>query len=408
MTASSTPRLLYASFDEVPSPKGASTHIEAFAEAIGRRYGSLVLVTPGPVDLPARPFAPGVRQVVLGCPDDDLLGRVLTFRVKLLALCRSQAFDLIHFRSIFEGYALARRKDLHGARLLYEVNGFPSVELKYGYPRVAEDDTLQAKLVHQEQTCLDAADQVVTVSWLSQEFIVGRGIAPGKVQVLPNGVDPALFPYADPPVPDAGPLRLVYLGTLSAWQGVEVLLTALRGLNAVRPVHLQLVGPAPRARRAALENLVDHLGLEAHVTFSGPCRREAIAGRLQQAQAMVVPLLPVDRNLEQGCCPLKMLEAMAAGCPVVASDLPVVREIAEPGLHFVPAQPGQAASLAEAILRIGAEPDLGCRLARTAREHVVRHFRWDQVTERLLAVYDRLLSSPASSSASAHRSRAGE
>ena len=129
--------LLYVSFDQVPAAKGASTHIEANARALGARFGSLVLVTPGPRDLPARPFAPGVRQVVLGCPDADLLGRVLTFRAKLEALLRDQPFEIIHFRSVFEGYPLARHKDALGARLVYEVNGLPSIELKYSRPALA-------------------------------------------------------------------------------------------------------------------------------------------------------------------------------------------------------------------------------------------------------------------------------
>src|SRR5262249_2601234 len=63
-----TSPLLYVSFDQVPAPKGASTHIEAFAAALGRRYGSLVLVTPGVVDVGPHLLFPGVRQIVLGCP----------------------------------------------------------------------------------------------------------------------------------------------------------------------------------------------------------------------------------------------------------------------------------------------------------------------------------------------------
>src|SRR5438128_1422837 len=78
----------------------------------------VLLATPRPRDLPARPLAPGVRQVVLGCPDADLLGRVLTFRAKLEALLRDQPFEIIHFRSVFEGYPLARHKDALGARLV--------------------------------------------------------------------------------------------------------------------------------------------------------------------------------------------------------------------------------------------------------------------------------------------------
>jgi glycosyltransferase involved in cell wall biosynthesis len=385
------PRLLYTSFDEVPSAKGASTHIEAFAEGLGAQFGGVVLATPGPADVPPRPFAPGVQQVVLGCPDDDVLGRALTFRAKLLALVGEQAFDLIHFRSIFEGYALARHKEQIGARLLYEVNGFPSIELKYTYPRLRGDERLRAKLVHQECVCLTAADRIVTVSRLSRAFIAERGIAPDKVAVVPNGVDPSLFAYHEPPVPDAGPLRLLYVGTLSTWQGVEVLLAAVRRVQAVRPVELRLIGPTPRGRRAVVERLARRLGLEGAVFLAGSCERRQLVAELHRAHAAVVPLLPVDRNLLQGCCPLKMLEALAAGCPVIASDLPVVREIATPEAHFVPVEAGRTESLAAAILRLDAEPELGRRLARQARAHVLASLTWEHANRRLHDLYLQLL-----------------
>jgi glycosyltransferase involved in cell wall biosynthesis len=318
-----------------------------------------------------------------------MLGRALTFRAKLLALVREQAFDLIHFRSIFEGYALARYKEQIGARLLYEVNGFPSIELKYTYQRLHGDVRLRAKLEHQEQVCLAAADRIVTVSRLSRAFIAGRGIAPDKVEVVPNGVDPLQLPYQDPPLPDSGTLRLLYVGTLSAWQGVEVLLDAVHRVRSLRPVELRLIGPTPRGRRADVERLVQRLGLEGAVTLAGSCERSQLAEELHQAHASVVPLLPVDRNLLQGCCPLKMLEAMAAGCPVIASDLPVVREIGEPGLHYLPTEAGRAESLAEAILRLGAEAEL----ARRACEQILSRFTWAHASERLQQIYCELLSS---------------
>jgi glycosyltransferase involved in cell wall biosynthesis len=394
------PRLLYVSFDEVPSPKGASTHIAAFARGIGARYGSLILVTPGPQDVPVLPLAPGVRQIVLGCPDDNLIGRALTFRARLLALLARQTFDLIHFRSIFEGYPLALHKDALGARLLYEVNGFPSLELKYLYPRVRDDDVLLDKLDHQERCCLAAADQVVTVSQVSKEFITGRGCPAAKVAVIPNGVDPAVFPYRELVRPDGGPLRLLYLGTLSAWQGVETLLRAVQLAKPVRPVRLALLGPAPRTRRTELARTVRRLGVKEEVQLLGARPQEEVAALLHQSHATVVPLLALDRNLLQGCCPLKMLEAMFAGCPVIASDLPVVRELAEPDVHFLPARAGVAASLAEAILRLAADAGLGPRLARQARQHATARFTWEQAAGRLLAVYEELLSRPPSNSAS--------
>ncbi|MGL4551537.1 MAG: glycosyltransferase, partial [Gemmataceae bacterium] len=209
--------ILYASFDRVPAAKGAATHIDANARALGVRFGSVVLATPGPEDAPPRDFAPGVTQGVLGCPDDDLIGRVMTFRVKLRALLGRQAFDVIHFRSPLEGYPFLRTD----ARLLYEVNGLPSVEWKYHHPAVGDDARLLAKLRHQEDGCLAAADVVVTVSDVNRRHLLSRGAR--DVRVIRNGVDLDAFPYRDPPPAGERP-RVLYFGTLSPWQGLETLI----------------------------------------------------------------------------------------------------------------------------------------------------------------------------------------
>ena len=387
---SQPPRLLYVSFDEVPSPKGASTHIEAFVRALGRHFGSVVLVTPGSHDQAVREFAPGVRQIVLGSPGDNLLGRALTFRQKLLAFLQEETFDLIHFRSPYEGYTLAARKTWLGTRLLYEVNGLPSIEAKYSYPRLRDDDVLQRKFLHQEEACLAAADAIVTVSEVSREYLQTRGISAAKIRVIPNGIDNSIFFPSEPPVPE-NPLRLLYVGTLSIWQGVDVVLRAVHLVKDQVPLHLTLVGPALGGRGKELERLCDRLQIGANVTFLGPRPQSTVAELLRSSHASVVPLLPLDRNLVQGCCPLKLLEAMGAGCPVLASDLPVVRELAKPEEHFLPFASGDAVSLAESLKSFAADPVRGGPRALRAAEHVHRSYTWERATEALIACYHEVL-----------------
>jgi glycosyltransferase involved in cell wall biosynthesis len=402
------PPLLYVSFDQVPAAKGASTHIEANVRALGKHFGSLILATPGPRDLPAHPFSPGVRQVVLGCPDRDLLGRVLTFRAKLEALLQRQPFDLIHFRSIYEGYPLARNRAALGARLVYEVNGLPSIELKYSRPRRVVDDVLVGKLLHQERVCLAAAECVVTVSEVTRACLVQRGCDPARITVLRNGVDLEAIPYCDPLSPDDGLLRVLYVGTLSPWQGIEVLLLALSLVMVERPVRLTIVGPASRQRLTELKRRADRAALSAFVCFQPAVPRARVAGLFHDNHVTVVPLTSADRNTVQGCCPLKLLEALAAGCPVIASDLPAVRELVVPGRHFLGVPPDDPAGLALALLRAAREHEANTERAREARRHIERHFRWENSTQRLIGLYEELLGRPASSSASAARSVARE
>ena len=419
-----TKKILYTSFDEVPRPKGASTHIEAFARTLGARFGDVWLVTPGPADLPVSDFAPGVRQKVLGCPDDNPIGRARTFRAKLVAwLARAQIdFDVIHFRSIMEGWPLLDPQVRRGAKLVHEVNGFPSIEMKYHYRRITPGDALSAKLFEQELDCLDAADRIMTVSDVNRQEIVSRGVAPDRVVVIRNGVDLERFPFramspsspgssgsassssttsssspssatSPPSLAPGEPLRLAYVGTLTIWQGIETLLEAVELLSKQRPVRLRLLGAASPSRRRELDRVVRHLRIEESVEFLPSGDHEAVVRLLHDSHSSVVPLLAVDRNVRQGCCPLKLLESFAAGCPVVASDLPVVLELGRPDEHFLTARAGDARSLKNALVRLTELPDCGAEMALRAYEHVRSQFTWTQAGEQLVAEYERLLSS---------------
>ena len=418
-------KILYTSFDEVPRPKGASTHIEAFVRTLGARFGDVWLVTPGPADQPTRDFAPGVRQKVLGCPDDNPIGRARTFRAKLIAwLARCQInFDVIHFRSIMEGWSLLAPQVRRGAKLVHEVNGFPSIEMKYHYRKVTPADPLTAKLFEQELDCLDAADLIVTVSDVNRQEIVSRGVPPERIVVIRNGVDLERFPFqVAPPVPSSSvssaivasppasappassslatpsadstppePLRLAYVGTLTIWQGIETLLEAVELLSKQRPVRLRLLGAASPSRRRELDRVVRHLRIEESVEFLTSGDHEAVVRLLHDSHASVVPLLAVDRNVRQGCCPLKLLESFAAGCPVIASDLPVVNELGRPDEHFLSARAGDARSLKNALVRLTELADGGRAMARRAADHVRSQFTWTRAGERLVAEYERLM-----------------
>ena len=384
-------RVLYTSFDEVPSPKGASVHIEAFSRALSQRV-NLVLVTPGLTDELATESFPGVSHRVLGCPADNPIGRARTFRVKLAQLLATHTWDVIHFRSIFEGYPIVQHYAAQPAgrrpALVYEVNGFPSIELKYHYRKVAADERLTSKLWHQEQRCLEAASRIITVSQVNRQYICERGLAPDTIHLIPNGVASDDFPFR-PPLPlDREPLRIAYVGTLTAWQGIDVVLEAIALLQTRRPVHLSLQGPVSKPRKKQLERKIQRLNIETAVTWLSPGGQAEVCRLLHNSHVSVVPLLAVDRNTRQGCCPLKLLEAMAAGCPVVASDLPVVRELAEPGQHFWPARPGDARSLKNALLRCVELPRQTAAMAQRAADHVRRQFTWRHACQRLASVYD--------------------
>jgi len=395
--------IVYCSFDVFPSPKGAAVHIEAFARALGRAYGGVDLVTIAAdggatsrtpwLDQPAQaPLGDGVTHHGLSVQGPNLIARALHFRGQLKRWWGRRRARIVHVRGIFEGYPIATCKGRLCDKLVVEPNGLPSIELKYHYPKVAEDAELLAKLEAQERRLLRAADLVITPSEVTARELGRRGAAEEQIAVIPNGVDEQLFWYREPPellLPRV--LKLIYAGTVTAWQGVVYALEALRLLRRDHPAELTLVGPLRRRQRAALEAQCRALGVADHVVILPPLSQAELLTRYHQADVALVPLPHNDRNVVQGCCPLKLIEAMAAGVPVVASDLPVVRALAEPDVEVIAVRPSSAKAIKDGLLRLLGEPALGARLARAARRRVEGQLTWRHSCARLIEAYSERL-----------------
>ncbi|NBD10175.1 MULTISPECIES: glycosyltransferase family 4 protein [Corallococcus] len=381
--------IVYASFDRFPAPKGAAVHIRAFVDALGAAFGPVDLVAIGDApDAPAPALGPNVTYHPLGARGKDLVAQALTFRSHLGAWWQGRPrAKVVHVRSIFEGYPIARRKASLTDALVYEVNGLPSIELKYHHPDVADDAELLRKLLAQEAACLQAADLLVTPSAVTAEYLLSRGADPRRLRVIPNGVDLDVFRHAPPRAPEPGrPLRMLYSGTMTAWQGVHHALDACRLLRRDLPVVLTLVGPLRKhARRALLDRCGDLL-LQGAVELLEPLPQDALARLHHACDVVLVPLPVNDRNCVQGCCPLKLLEAMATGTPVVVSDLPVVRALAE-ATEAYRVRPGSPKAIAEAVKDLAAHPALGAALSANARARVERDFPWGRAQQALVSAY---------------------
>jgi len=383
-------RIAYISFDAVPAPKGAATHIEAFARLLGQAFSGLELVTvaPGREAIPPLERWPGVFHTALPAVGSSLIDRVLRFRRALQLWLRSRRFQAIQFRSIFEGLPLLRLAP--APRLVFEVNGLPSIELKYHYPRAADDRELNLKLLSQEQACLNAASLVVTPSGVTAHYLASRrAVGPEKIAVIPNGVDLSVFRFQPPP-PMNDCLRLLYFGTLAPWQGVDLTVRALAQVCQQAPAVLTIIGAGSRRRIGALLDLAAKLGVGSRLQVLPPMSQAGLLDHLHQSDAVLAPLGLNDRNLVQGCCPLKILESMAAGTPVIASDLPVVRELGRDGDHFLLVKPGSVDQLAQALLRLRSDPELSLRLALQARAHIEAAHTWERAGAALLAAYHEL------------------
>ena len=384
--------LIYISFDRFPAPKGAATHIAAFADALGAEFGDLELVTlPGREGFPV-PKMRGVRHFELPAQGANIITRAMAFRAELGRWWSKRRANIVHVRSIYEGYPLAKRKADVCDYYVYEVNGLPSIELKYHYPEVDEDDELLRKLRWQEQTCLDAADLIITVSEVNAACLQSRGVRPERIRVIPNGVDTDLFHWQKPQLTNGKPLKILYTGTMTRWQGVHQAIEALQLYRRDFPAELVLAGPCRPHERKALHRTIDRLDMARYVKLLDPVGQRELVDLIHSSDAVLAPLPPNDRNLEQGCCPLKVIEAMAAGTPLIASDIPVVSTLAGNGNEALLVRPGSAKAIKDGLLRLREDPTLGQRLSQKARARVEKQFTWSHATTRLLDSYRGLLS----------------
>jgi glycosyltransferase involved in cell wall biosynthesis len=120
------------------------------------------------------------------------------------------------------------------------------------------------------------------------------------------------------------------------------------------------------------------------VTFTGLVDPPNVRASLSRATMLALPN-PASAISTRFTSPLKLFEYMAAGRPIVASDLPAFREVLVPGETAVLVTPGDPAALAGGLRRVLSDPELGARLATAARA-AVRDYTWDRRAERLEAL----------------------
>lgn len=198
--------------------------------------------------------------------------------------------------------------------------------------------------------------------------VLGQGVAPDRVHLAPMGVETeTLFRPSDAAERPCG--VVVFAGRLVAGKGVDVLLRAWAQLPAVQDTaHLLLVGDGPA--RPALQAQALALGLGNRVHFTGAVPPPAVADRFRSATVAVFPFTGAEG------LGLVVAEAQACGCPVIASDIPAVRDTVRPEVTGIVVPPGDVEALARAMQRVLSDPVLALRLARAGRASALEKYSW--------------------------------
>ncbi len=226
-----------------------------------------------------------------------------------------------------------------------------------------------------------------TYSWATGVLVRSRdygkhapslaGVSQSRWHVIPNGIDVQRFrPRGRRRLGDDAPL--LFVGRLVPYKGLHILLRALALSRLDRP--LWIVGDGPL--RGELEQTAKRLGVK--VRFLGRVPDESLPDLYRQAALTILP--SVNRQEAFG---ITLLESMACGTPVVASNLPGVRQLARRG--GVTARPGDAVDLA-ARIRFALETR-HLRQGRALAKSIHAEFGWETVHNRLVDVYAQVVAS---------------
>ena len=226
---------------------------------------------------------------------------------------------------------------------------------------------------------LRSATVVVVLSESWQAALAGllpAGVdADSRLVALHNPVDcAAIRPPADPD--RRSDTKVLFLGDFSARKGVRDLLAAAPTvLERCPEAHFVVTGGEPPVDVAALA-----AGLGDGVTFAGWVRGDEKLALLQQAALLVLP------SYAEGV-PIAVLEAMAAGLPVVTTPVGGIPDLIAEGRNGLLVQPGDVPSLASAITRLLDDPALRSAMGDLNRQQVVAEYDVPRYVDRLLALY---------------------
>lgn len=252
---------------------------------------------------------------------------------------------------------------------------------------------LRALLLHRlggavERATLRRADAVVVLTTRARAGLLTDGIAAERVHVIPSGFDPSIFAApADRPPERAGGLRIGYVGRLAPQKRPDLVVQAFTRM--AQPAQLVVVGDGPE--RSRVESLVADSPARDRISLSGFVPHDAIPGVLAGLDVLVLP----SAYEEMGSV---LVEAMATGLPVVASNVGGIPEVVRDGETGLLVPPGDVDALAAALDRLVADDELRGRLGRAARARAAA-YAWPELSSRVAGVYAAVSRRAAVSSA---------
>jgi colanic acid/amylovoran biosynthesis glycosyltransferase len=219
------------------------------------------------------------------------------------------------------------------------------------------------------------------VSELWMRKLEELGCPSGRIELLRMGVDVDRIPFVVRSIDPGQPVRILSVCRLVEKKGIDFALRALHELGRLRPAlrwSYEIAGDGPV--RASLERLTHELGLESCVHFTGAISEEAVRAKLYECEIFLQPSVTADSGDMEGV-PVSLMNAMAAGVPVLSTFHRGIPELISDGVEGLLAPERDYLSLARNICTLLDSPETASSLAQASRRKVVLEFNHDRIID---------------------------
>jgi glycosyltransferase involved in cell wall biosynthesis len=228
--------------------------------------------------------------------------------------------------------------------------------------------------------------RLTVVSNPMMSYALALGAKAEKLQTISMGVDTRTL-FAPNLKTNRADKDLLFVGRLVEKKGIEYLLEAMPEIVKQQPkTRLTIVGSGPMEN--ALKMQVHRLGIANGITFHGAVNNSQLPDLYRRATVFVAPSIVTILGDQEGLG-LVLVEALACECPVIASDLPAIRDVIIEGRTGLLVPEKSPEALAKAVLKLLAEADLRGHLAANGRNHVTRNFDWSVISRRYAVLFDQ-------------------
>ena len=374
-------RIALVSPYDFPFPGGVTNHITNLSLQFRSAGHEVHILAPSSDDDAERniPYFYRIGKTIVPMPSNASVARVtfsLTLGRSVKRLLAETDFDVIHIHEpmvpLLPWYVLRQSKN--------------SNALKIGTFHTARDTTTVYRTYKPVlQQLIRMLDGRIAVSDAARDF-VGRSFR-GDYRVIPNGIDAERYGRDVPPMPRMPPdsFNVLFVGRLEKRKGLGYLLEAMSTVQRLRDnSSLTIVGAFTERQLQKSKRAVRGHGLR-NVHFQGFVSEEDKLRYYKSADVFCAPA--IGGRESQG---LVLLEAMAAGTPVIASDIPGYRSVSADGRAALFVAPEDHRALARAIIRLMTYPRRAAQL-RDEGLQTASAFSWDGVAARVMDFYRELL-----------------